>query len=92
MNAKYLTRKVTIDRAGLSRLLARITSQEATDGAEAGGKKTRFVRFGGETIPVAELAERSGVRYTTLLYRLDHGCPSDRLLDAPDTTRRFTTS
>ena len=29
--------------------------------------------------------------YTTLLYRLDHGCPSDRLLDAPDTTRQFTT-
>ena len=54
-------------------------------------RKTRFVCFGGETMTVSELAERSGVRYTTLLYRLDHGCPSDRLLDAPDTTRRFTT-
>lgn len=42
MNAKYLTRKVTIDRAGLSRLLARITSQGAADAAEAGGKKAMY--------------------------------------------------
>ena len=42
MNTKYLTRKVTIDRAGLSRLFARITSQEAADAAEAGGKKAMY--------------------------------------------------
>ncbi len=42
MNTKYLTRKVTIDRAGLSRLLARITSQGAADAAEAGGKKAMY--------------------------------------------------
>lgn len=42
MNTKYLTRKVTIDRAGLSRLFARITSQGAADAAEAGGKKAMY--------------------------------------------------
>ena len=42
MNTKYLTRKVTIDRAWLSRLLARITSQGAADAAEAGGKKAMY--------------------------------------------------
>lgn len=42
MNTKYLTRKVTIDRAGLSRLLARITSQDAARAAEAGGKDAMY--------------------------------------------------
>ena len=37
----------------------------------------------------------SGYQYSFLkvlnLYRLNHGCPSERLLEEPDTARRFTT-
>ena len=42
-------------------------------------------------LTVKSLSELSGIKYTTLLYRLNHGCPSERLLEEPDTTRRFTT-
>ena len=40
----------------------------------------------------SELAERLGINYTTLLYRLEHDCPVDRLADAPDVRNRFTMS
>lgn len=51
-----------------------------------------LVELNGELIPAKEWSERTGIRYTTLLYRLAHGCPSERLTDAPDVTNRFTTS
>lgn len=51
----------------------------------------RVVEFNGTVIPVKQLAEQTGIGYTTLLYRLEHGCPSDRLTDTPDPSNRFTT-
>ena len=51
----------------------------------------RTVAFWGQIMPVKRLSELSGIKYTTLLYRLDHGCPPEKLIDEPDTTRRFTT-
>ena len=38
-----------------------------------------------------ELSEITGIGYTTLLYRLDHGCPLEHLTDTPGPTNRFTT-
>ena len=43
-------------------------------------------------ITVAEAAEKSGIGVTTLLYRLDHGCPPNRLFVKPDVRNRFSTS
>lgn len=54
-------------------------------------RRARLVPMWGRMVPVKELSEKSGVGYGTLLYRLDHGCPLNRLLDEPDTTNRFTT-
>lgn len=51
----------------------------------------RLVTYMGREMPLKEMAELTGIGYTTLLYRLDHGCPSERLADAPDTANRFTT-
>ena len=44
---------------------------------------------GAET--AAQFARRVGVKYTTILYRLAHGVPEERLGEAPDTTRKFST-
>ena len=52
----------------------------------------RTVELNGKLIPLKELSETSGIRYTTLLYRLDHGCPLEDLLTPPDTRNRFSTS
>lgn len=41
---------------------------------------------------VSEAAEKSGVKKTTLTYRLDHGVPESRLFDTPDVRNRFMTS
>ena len=41
---------------------------------------------------VAEASERSGIGVTTLLYRMQNGCPADLLFSRPDVTNRFTTS
>lgn len=41
---------------------------------------------------VEEASRKSGINVTTLLYRIDHDCPADRLFDAPDFANRFTTS
>lgn len=54
-------------------------------------RNTRYVIFRGREMLVKELAENSGIGYTTLLYRLSHGCPPDRLIDEPDPGNRFTT-
>ena len=43
-------------------------------------------------ITVAEASEKSGIGVTTLLYRIDNGCPNDMLFATPDVTNRFTTS
>ena len=40
-------------------------------------------------ITVAEAAERSGINYTTILYRLDQGWPDSMLLIPPDFTNRL---
>ena len=47
--------------------------------------------FWGREMTVKELSEKSGIKYTTLLYRLDHGCPLEKLIDEPDVANRFTT-
>ena len=52
---------------------------------------TRTVALSGQEIPVRKLSESSGIKYSTLLYRLDHGCPLSRLLEEPNTTRQFLT-
>lgn len=54
-------------------------------------RNARHVIFWGREMTVKELSEKSGIKYTTLLYRLDHGCPLERLIDEPDLTNRFTT-
>lgn len=54
-------------------------------------RRARTITINGETIHLKELAEQTGIGYTTLLYRLDHGCPLERLTCDPDTTNRFTT-
>lgn len=51
----------------------------------------RRVELNGTTWDLKELAEVSGVKYTTLLYRLDHDCALEHLLDPPDVTRKFST-
>lgn len=40
---------------------------------------------------VAEAAERSGLNYTTLLYRVEQGVAAPHLFSAPDTSRKFST-
>lgn len=54
-------------------------------------RNTRTTTYLGQTVTVKSLSELSGIKYTTLLYRLNHGCPPERLLEEPDTARRFTT-
>lgn len=54
-------------------------------------RNTRHVTFWGREMTVKELSEKSGIKYTTLLYRLDHGCPLEKLIDEPDVANRFTT-
>lgn len=51
----------------------------------------RTAWFAGKERPVKEISEMTGIGYTTLLYRLDHDCPSGRLTEEPDVTNRFTT-
>lgn len=51
----------------------------------------RRVTISGKTVPLMALAQTTGIGYTTLLYRLDHGCPLDKLTAPPDTRNRFTT-
>ena len=41
---------------------------------------------------VSELSERTGIGETTLLYRLDHGWPTESLCAEPDAKNRYTTS
>lgn len=43
------------------------------------------------TETAAQFARRVGVKYTTILYRLFHGVPMERLGETPDTTRKFST-
>lgn len=43
-------------------------------------------------LPLKELARQSGVKYTTLLYRLAHGCPPEKLTTPANVRNRFTTS
>lgn len=49
-------------------------------------RKTRFVL--GK--PLSYWVEKTGIGRTTLLYRLDHGCPLSHLFDKPDITREFS--
>ena len=54
-------------------------------------RDARKVQYKGHYIPLKELSEITSIGYTTLLYRLDHGCPLEHLTDTPDPTNRFTT-
>lgn len=47
-------------------------------------------RIGGKTL--AEIAETAGIGYSTISYRVSAGVPADRLAEAPDVSRRFSTS
>ena len=40
---------------------------------------------------VCEAAEASGIRYNTILYRVQNGCPTARLFDEPKLSNRFST-
>lgn len=42
-------------------------------------------------MPLSEASRVFGIGYTTLLYRLEHGCPPEKLFSAPDARNRFTT-
>lgn len=48
----------------------------------------RLVSFGGELVNVSEAARKSGVRANTILYRIAHGWPEDRLFDKADFRNR----
>jgi hypothetical protein len=39
-----------------------------------------------------EAARWSGISHSTLLYRLDNGCPPEQLFDPPNPANRYTTS
>lgn len=41
-------------------------------------------------VTAAEASERSGIKYTTLLYRLSQGVSGVQLFEPPDCTRKFT--
>ncbi len=55
-------------------------------------RDNRFMDTPWGRMTVSEASERSGIGVTTLLYRLGHGCPTERLLDKPDFQNRFSTS
>ena len=55
-------------------------------------RRSKYVEYKGQRVNASELAERLGINYTTLLYRLEHDCPVDHLADAPDVRNRFTMS
>ena len=55
-------------------------------------RRSKYVEYEGQRVNASELAERLGINYTTLLYRLEHDCPVDHLADAPDVRNRFTMS
>lgn len=50
-------------------------------------RKTRFI----DGYPLTDWEKLTGIGKTTLLYRLDHGCPKEHLFDPPDVSRKFTT-
>lgn len=51
----------------------------------------RYVQTPHGEMLLAEAAEVSGIRANTLAYRADHGVPQERMFDAPDVGRKFTT-
>ena len=52
----------------------------------------RIVELNGRRTSLSDLSAQTGIRYTTLIYRIDHGCPSEFLLMRPDVRNRFSTS
>lgn len=55
-------------------------------------RTNRYIETPWGMTTVAEASEKSGIKQTTLLYRLDHGVTGSRLWTTPDVRNRFTTS
>lgn len=55
-------------------------------------RKTRYVDTPAGRMTATEAARWSGVPQTTLLYRLDNGCPPEQLFSPPNPANVFSTS
>lgn len=53
-------------------------------------RQTRRIKTPWGEINIAEASRKSGIGKTTLLYRLDHGCPPERMFSKPDFRNNFS--
>ena len=84
---------LTLDRRDVNGDYCPENCRWVSDKVQARNKRTnRVIQTPWGPITVAEAAEKSEIGVTTLLYRIDHGCPESSWFVKPGVTNRFMTS